>query len=142
MCPIVMLLLTTTLNKSVSFYLYDVSMYFCMKLKVEYFWKFCLFKLCIESSFLVTIETDAVFVASFLCSYVYLFFAFWQALITLKKGSQLLKYGRKGKPKFYPFRLSSVSNNNLVFKLSIFGIIASAEETMLVGVWLCRMKSL
>ncbi|KAH0920293.1 hypothetical protein HID58_027953 [Brassica napus] len=30
-----------------------------------------------------------------------------QALITLKKGSQLLKYGRKGKPKFYPFRLSS-----------------------------------
>ena len=44
----------------------------CMKLKVEYFWKFCLFKLCIESSFLVTIETDAVFVASFLCSYVYL----------------------------------------------------------------------
>ncbi|XP_018445631.2 PH, RCC1 and FYVE domains-containing protein 1 [Raphanus sativus] len=30
-----------------------------------------------------------------------------QALVTLKKGSQLLKYGRKGKPKFYPFRLSS-----------------------------------
>jgi alpha-tubulin suppressor-like RCC1 family protein len=30
-----------------------------------------------------------------------------QALITLKKGSQLIKYGRKGKPKFYPFRLSS-----------------------------------
>jgi hypothetical protein len=30
-----------------------------------------------------------------------------QALITLKKGTQLLKYGRKGKPKFYPFRLSS-----------------------------------
>lgn len=29
-----------------------------------------------------------------------------QALISLKKGAQLLKYGRKGKPKFYPFRLS------------------------------------
>ncbi|WVZ15094.1 hypothetical protein V8G54_012660 [Vigna mungo] len=31
-----------------------------------------------------------------------------QALIALKKGAQLLKYGRKGKPKFCPFRLSSV----------------------------------
>ncbi|WCJ43393.1 Regulator of chromosome condensation (RCC1) family with FYVE zinc finger domain [Euphorbia peplus] len=30
-----------------------------------------------------------------------------QALIALKKGSQLLKYGRKGKPKFCPFRVSS-----------------------------------
>ncbi|KAL3840104.1 hypothetical protein ACJIZ3_024695 [Penstemon smallii] len=30
-----------------------------------------------------------------------------QALIALKKGSQLLKYGRQGKPKFYPFRLSN-----------------------------------
>ncbi|XP_075479100.1 PH, RCC1 and FYVE domains-containing protein 1-like [Primulina tabacum] len=30
-----------------------------------------------------------------------------QALIALKKGAQLLKYGRKGKPKFYPFRLST-----------------------------------
>ncbi|XVF39109.1 hypothetical protein PTKIN_Ptkin01aG0009000 [Pterospermum kingtungense] len=30
-----------------------------------------------------------------------------QALIALKKGAQLLKYGRKGKPKFYPFRLSN-----------------------------------
>ncbi|KZV58213.1 hypothetical protein F511_03898, partial [Dorcoceras hygrometricum] len=29
------------------------------------------------------------------------------ALIALKKGAQLLKYGRKGKPKFYPFRLST-----------------------------------
>lgn len=32
-----------------------------------------------------------------------------QALIALKKGAQLLKYGRKGKPKFCPFRLSHVS---------------------------------
>lgn len=30
-----------------------------------------------------------------------------QAVIALKKGAQLLKYGRKGRPKFYPFRLSS-----------------------------------
>ncbi|KAL1543708.1 PH, RCC1 and FYVE domains-containing protein 1 [Salvia divinorum] len=30
-----------------------------------------------------------------------------QALVALKKGTQLLKYGRKGKPKCYPFRLSS-----------------------------------
>ncbi|KAL3634916.1 PH, RCC1 and FYVE domains-containing protein 1 [Castilleja foliolosa] len=30
-----------------------------------------------------------------------------QALVALKKGSQLLKYGRKGKPKFYPFRVSN-----------------------------------
>ncbi|XP_065847777.1 PH, RCC1 and FYVE domains-containing protein 1-like [Euphorbia lathyris] len=30
-----------------------------------------------------------------------------QALIALKKGSQLLKYGRKGKPKFCPFRVSN-----------------------------------
>ncbi|KAK9080767.1 hypothetical protein SSX86_000525 [Deinandra increscens subsp. villosa] len=29
-----------------------------------------------------------------------------QALIALKKGTHLLKYGRKGKPKFCPFRLS------------------------------------
>ncbi|KAK6940018.1 FYVE zinc finger [Dillenia turbinata] len=29
-----------------------------------------------------------------------------QAIIALKKGAQLLKYGRKGKPKFCPFRLS------------------------------------
>ncbi|GAA0146147.1 guanyl-nucleotide exchange factor [Lithospermum erythrorhizon] len=30
-----------------------------------------------------------------------------QALIALKKGAQLLKYGRNGKPKFCPFRLSN-----------------------------------
>ncbi|KAL6962388.1 PH, RCC1 and FYVE domains-containing protein 1 [Sarracenia purpurea var. burkii] len=30
-----------------------------------------------------------------------------QALVALKKGTQLLKYGRKGKPKFCPFRLSN-----------------------------------
>lgn len=30
-----------------------------------------------------------------------------QAVIALKKGAQLMKYGRKGKPKFCPFRLSN-----------------------------------
>ncbi|ANM63475.1 Regulator of chromosome condensation (RCC1) family protein [Arabidopsis thaliana] len=30
-----------------------------------------------------------------------------QAIAILKKGAYLLKYGRRGKPKFYPFRLSS-----------------------------------
>ncbi|XP_073306555.1 PH, RCC1 and FYVE domains-containing protein 1-like [Primulina huaijiensis] len=30
-----------------------------------------------------------------------------QVLIALKKGARLLKYGRKGKPKVYPFRLSN-----------------------------------
>lgn len=32
-----------------------------------------------------------------------------KALVALKKGTQLLKYSRKGKPKFRPFRLSAVS---------------------------------
>lgn len=32
-----------------------------------------------------------------------------QAITALKRGSYLLKYGRKGKPKFCPFRLSNVS---------------------------------
>lgn len=31
-----------------------------------------------------------------------------QAIIALKKGTHLLKYGRRGKPKFCPFRLSNV----------------------------------
>ncbi|CAN6684069.1 unnamed protein product [Malus baccata var. baccata] len=32
------------------------------------------------------------------------------ALIALKRGSQLIKYSRKGKPKLRPFRISIVSN--------------------------------
>lgn len=39
-----------------------------------------------------------------------------QALIALKKGAQLLKYGRKGKPKFCPFRLSNVSFSAFALK--------------------------
>ncbi|KAL6993290.1 PH, RCC1 and FYVE domains-containing protein 1, partial [Sarracenia purpurea var. burkii] len=30
-----------------------------------------------------------------------------KALVALKKGAHLLKYGRRGKPKFCPFRLST-----------------------------------
>lgn len=33
----------------------------------------------------------------------------WQALVALKKGTQLIKYSRKGKPKLCPFRVSTVS---------------------------------
>ncbi|XP_028554192.1 PH, RCC1 and FYVE domains-containing protein 1-like isoform X1 [Dendrobium catenatum] len=37
------------------------------------------------------------------------------ALVALKKGSQLLKYGRKGRPKFYPFRLSNDESSLIWF---------------------------
>ncbi|KAK3030363.1 hypothetical protein RJ639_038319, partial [Escallonia herrerae] len=42
-----------------------------------------------------------------------------QALIALKKGAQLLKYGRKGKPKSCPFRLSNTPN------VSSFGLVST-----------------
>ncbi|XP_061341995.1 PH, RCC1 and FYVE domains-containing protein 1 [Gastrolobium bilobum] len=48
---------------------------------------------------------------------------FEQALIALKKGAQLLKYGRKGKPKFCPFRLSSD-------ELSLIWISSSGERSL------------
>nr|XP_016433671.1 PREDICTED: uncharacterized protein LOC107760172 [Nicotiana tabacum] len=46
-----------------------------------------------------------------------------QALIALKKGAQLLKYGRKGKPKFYPFRLSNDES-------SLVWISSSGEKSL------------
>ncbi|XAR49640.1 hypothetical protein NMG60_11032905 [Bertholletia excelsa] len=46
-----------------------------------------------------------------------------QALVALKKGTQLLKYGRKGKPKFCPFR---VSND----ELSLIWISSSGERSL------------
>ncbi|KAL1319469.1 hypothetical protein HN51_071758 [Arachis hypogaea] len=46
-----------------------------------------------------------------------------QALVALKRGSQLLKYGRKGKPKFCPFRLSN-DESTLIW-------ISSSEERRL-----------
>ncbi|KAL6651738.1 hypothetical protein ACP70R_010663 [Stipagrostis hirtigluma subsp. patula] len=60
------------------------------------------------------------------------------ALIALKKGSQLLKYGRKGKPKFTPFRLSNdestliwVSNNKeKSLKLASVSRILAGQRTL------------
>ncbi|XP_027363060.1 PH, RCC1 and FYVE domains-containing protein 1-like isoform X3 [Abrus precatorius] len=46
-----------------------------------------------------------------------------RALIALKKGAQLLKYGRKGKPKFCPFRLSND-------ELSLIWISSSGERSL------------
>ncbi|XP_004496492.1 PH, RCC1 and FYVE domains-containing protein 1 [Cicer arietinum] len=46
-----------------------------------------------------------------------------QTLIALKKGAQLLKYGRKGKPKFCPFRLSKD-------ELSLIWISSSGERSL------------
>ncbi|XP_052152085.1 PH, RCC1 and FYVE domains-containing protein 1-like [Oryza glaberrima] len=61
-----------------------------------------------------------------------------KALIALKKGTQLLKYGRKGKPKFTPFRLSNdestliwVSNNKeKSLKLSSVSRVLSGQRTL------------
>lgn len=58
-------------------------------------------------------DLGALFVFAFLLKCVLLFVIF-KAIITLKKGSQLIKYSRKGKPKLCPFRISTVSNNFLV----------------------------
>ncbi|KAM6542486.1 hypothetical protein CsatB_006933 [Cannabis sativa] len=60
-----------------------------------------------------------------------------QALIALKKGSQLLKYGRKGKPKFCPFRLSNdetsliwhSSNGERILKLGTVSRIIPGQRT-------------
>ncbi|OMO68128.1 Zinc finger, FYVE-type [Corchorus capsularis] len=60
-----------------------------------------------------------------------------QALIALKKGAQLLKYGRKGKPKFCPFRLSHdetsliwvSSNGERSLKLSSVSKIIPGQRT-------------
>ncbi|KAH0468775.1 hypothetical protein IEQ34_002007 [Dendrobium chrysotoxum] len=41
-----------------------------------------------------------------------------KAFVALKKGSQLLKYGRKGKPKFNPFRLSNDESSLIWFSSS------------------------
>ncbi|KAE9617418.1 hypothetical protein Lal_00034743 [Lupinus albus] len=46
-----------------------------------------------------------------------------QALIALKRGAQLLKYGRKGKPKFCPFKLSSDES-------SLIWISSSGERSL------------
>lgn len=52
-------------------------------------------------------------------------FEFWQALITLKKGFQLLIYGCKGKAKFYPFRLSS---RFLLYLRKVFSLVLVLQD--------------
>ncbi|CAN6543587.1 unnamed protein product [Malus baccata var. baccata] len=59
-----------------------------------------------------------------------------QAIIALKKGAQLLKYGRKGKPKFCPFRLSTdestliwVSSSERSLKLASVTRIVPGQRT-------------
>lgn len=50
------------------------------------------------------------FVSSVLLTHLFPFvFVIFKALIALKKGTQLIKYSRKGKPKLCPFRISTVS---------------------------------
>ncbi|CAM0901590.1 unnamed protein product [Alopecurus aequalis] len=61
-----------------------------------------------------------------------------KALIALKKGTQLLKYGRKGKPKFTPFRLSNdestliwiSSNQEKSLKIASVSRILSGQRTL------------
>ncbi|KHN42227.1 hypothetical protein glysoja_046965 [Glycine soja] len=47
-----------------------------------------------------------------------------QVLIALKNGAQLLKYGRKGKPKFCPFRLSRICKDKVEAEVWIAGLKA------------------
>ena len=44
----------------------------------------------------------------FLFKFRFLSCSLQQAITALKKGAQLLKYGRRGKPKFCPFRVANV----------------------------------
>ncbi|KQJ85411.1 PH, RCC1 and FYVE domains-containing protein 1 isoform X2 [Brachypodium distachyon] len=61
-----------------------------------------------------------------------------KALIALKKGTQLLKYGRKGKPKFTPFRLSNdestliwiSDNTEKSLKLASVSRVLSGQRTL------------
>ncbi|KAL2324609.1 hypothetical protein Fmac_023667 [Flemingia macrophylla] len=71
-----------------------------------------------------------------------------QALIALKKGAQLLKYGRKGKPKFCPFRLSNdelsliwiSSSGERNLKLSSISRIIPGQRTAVFQRYLCPEK--
>ena len=64
-------------------------------------------------------DLDALFCLFFSLKCVSWFIIF-KALIALKKGTQLIKYSRKGRPKLCPFRISTVSNNFLVETQNIF----------------------
>ncbi|XP_068662372.1 PH, RCC1 and FYVE domains-containing protein 1 [Aristolochia californica] len=71
-----------------------------------------------------------------------------QALIALKKGAQLLKYGRKGKPKCYTFRLSSEESSLIWFsssgerslKLASVSKIIPGQRTAVFQRYLCPEK--
>ncbi|KAL9317636.1 hypothetical protein ACSQ67_014153 [Phaseolus vulgaris] len=71
-----------------------------------------------------------------------------QALIALKKGAQLLKYGRKGRPKFCPFRLSNdeltliwiSSSGEKNLKLSSVSRIIPGQRTAVFQRYLCPEK--
>ncbi|XP_057973873.1 PH, RCC1 and FYVE domains-containing protein 1 isoform X2 [Malania oleifera] len=78
-----------------------------------------------------------------------------QALIALKKGAQLLKYGRKGKPKFCPFRLSNDESSLIWFsssgerslKLASVSRIIPGQRTICkdkveAEVWIAGLKAL
>ncbi|KAL5170263.1 PH, RCC1 and FYVE domains-containing protein 1 [Glycine soja] len=49
---------------------------------------------------------------------------FVKVLIAMKNGAQLLKYGRKGKPKFCPFRLSRICKDKVEAEVWIAGLKA------------------
>ena len=51
---------------------------------------------------------------------VYVYCEFVQAIVTLKKGAYLLRCGRRGKPKFCPFRLSTVASSFMSYVLRVF----------------------
>lgn len=64
-----------------------------------------------------------------------------QAIIALKKGAQLLKYGRRGKPKFCPFKLSNDENALIWYSggeekklwLSTVSKILSGQRTVIIA---------
>nr|DAD22591.1 TPA_asm: hypothetical protein HUJ06_024054 [Nelumbo nucifera] len=71
-----------------------------------------------------------------------------QALTALKKGAQLLKYGRKGKPKFCPFRLSNDESSLIWFssggerklKLASVSKVVPGQRTSVFKRYLCPEK--
>nr|GMD50175.1 ultraviolet-B receptor uvr8 [Ipomoea batatas] len=71
-----------------------------------------------------------------------------RAFVALKKGAQLLKYGRKGKPKFCPFRLSHdessliwiSSSGERSLKLASVSRIIAGQRTSVFQRYLCPEK--
>ncbi|ERN16055.1 uncharacterized protein LOC18444353 [Amborella trichopoda] len=71
-----------------------------------------------------------------------------QAIVALKKGAQLLKYGRKGKPKFCPFRISNDESTLIWYsrgeerklKLASVTKIIPGQRTVIFKRYLCPEK--